>query len=94
MWRETEDYTTDTTSGVGKLSPQGAGQRTHPGIASEKWCIYCRIYVPGMVTRGSGQRFMWPFTIGQGRGIGRCFINIIGGCREVGGVREPYKVNQ
>jgi hypothetical protein len=32
---------------------------------------------PGEVARVSGTRFVWACTIGQSRGVGRCFIYIL-----------------
>lgn len=39
------------------------------------------IYAPDKVARVSGPRYVWPCTISQGRGVGRCFIYILRGCR-------------
>jgi hypothetical protein len=42
------------------------------------------IYAPGEVVRVSGTRFVWLCTTGQVRGVGRCFIYILRGCRGAG----------
>lgn len=39
------------------------------------------IYAPVQVARVSGARFVWLCTIGQGRGVERCFIYILQDCR-------------
>ena len=51
------------------------------------------IYAPGEVTRISRARLVWVWTIGQVRGVGRCFIYILRGCR-VWGMGDPYSVKQ
>jgi hypothetical protein len=50
------------------------------------------IYAPGEVASISGARFAWPCTIGQGRGVGRCFIYILKDWQVQGG--KPYKAKQ
>jgi hypothetical protein len=44
----------------------------------------------GEVAMVSGERFVWPCTIGQSRGVGRCFICILRGCMR----RGSYRVKQ
>lgn len=45
------------------------------------------IYDPGEMGRVSGTMFVWLYTTGQGRNVGRCLMYILKGCRFRG--RKP-----
>lgn len=71
---------------------------THLGTALENLILFNGgagrgIYVPGEVAMVSGARFVWLCSFEQVRGVGRCFIYILRGCR-VWGMGDPYSVKQ
>lgn len=41
------------------------------------WGLERGVYTPREVVRVSGERFVWPCTAGQDRGVGRCFLCIL-----------------
>lgn len=74
------------TSAVQDLSALGINTPRNPGTASENCFIWCVggagwYSCPREVARVSGGKVVWPCTIGQSRGVGRCFDYIGRGCR-------------